>query len=105
MHARVAKEELAILLPNTMSQYAKFDHEFAHTAPAGVPAWLYRAWRWVIELPHRRAVIDELSMLSDHELSDIGLSRSDLPRVFDPSFAAEHSSGHGESDYQRALVG
>ena len=42
-------------------------------------------------MPRRRAVLDELSMLSDHELADIGLSRVDLGRVFDPSFAAERA--------------
>ena len=29
-------------------------------------------------------------MLTDRELADIGLSRVDLPRVFDPAFAADH---------------
>jgi uncharacterized protein YjiS (DUF1127 family) len=92
MHARIAKEELAILLPNTMSQYARFDNEFGHKAPGGLLGKLYHAWCWVVDFPRRRAVIDELSMLSDHELSDIGLTRADLPRVFDPAFASEHQA-------------
>jgi len=32
-------------------------------------------------------VLDELSALSDHELADIGLSRTGISRVFDPAFA------------------
>jgi uncharacterized protein YjiS (DUF1127 family) len=32
-------------------------------------------------------------MLTEHELADIGLTRADLPRVFDPAFAAEHARG------------
>lgn len=104
MHARIAKEELAILLPNTMSQYAQFDREFGHEIPSGLMGRLYRAWRWVVDFPRRRAVIDELSMLSDHELSDIGLTRADLPRVFDPAFVADHQATHGV-DYDRALAG
>ena len=37
----------------------------------------------------RRSVIDELNTLSDRELADIGLNRSDLGRVFDPRFIRE----------------
>lgn len=37
--------------------------------------------------------MQEMAMLSDRELADIGLSRVDLPRVFDPTFAAEHVRG------------
>jgi uncharacterized protein YjiS (DUF1127 family) len=95
MHTRVAKEELAILLPNTMSHY--FQDEPAYTpAPAakrsGLLAHLRAALRWIAEMPKRRAVMDELGMLSDHELADIGLTRSDLPYVFDPAFAADHAA-------------
>lgn len=46
------------------------------------------ALRFLGELPARRAVFNELSMLSDRELADIGLVRSDVRRVFDDSFAA-----------------
>ena len=45
--------------------------------------------RWLAEMPRRRAVLDELGRLSDHELADIGLTRGDLPRVFDPSFTVQ----------------
>ncbi len=38
----------------------------------------------------RSAVFNELNALSDRELADVGLGRGDIPRVFDPSFAAEH---------------
>lgn len=44
------------------------------------------AVQWVADLPRRRAVLEELGRLSDHELADIGLTRGDLPRVFDPAF-------------------
>jgi uncharacterized protein YjiS (DUF1127 family) len=32
-----------------------------------------------------------MQTMSDRELSDIGLSRGDLARVFDPAFAADYS--------------
>ena len=35
----------------------------------------------------RRAVLNELTQLSDRDLDDIGLSRGQLHRVFDPEFA------------------
>jgi uncharacterized protein YjiS (DUF1127 family) len=37
--------------------------------------------------------MQELAMMSDRDLSDIGLSRSDIVRVFDPAFATEHGRG------------
>lgn len=38
----------------------------------------------------RKAGLLELCRLSDHELADIGLTRSDLPRIMDPAFIADH---------------
>ncbi len=95
MHTRVAKEDLAILLPNTMSHY--FQDEPAYIAEpevsrTGLLSYLRAALRWIAEMPKRRAVMDELSMLSDYELADIGLSRSELPHVFDPAFAADRAA-------------
>ncbi len=40
----------------------------------------------------RRAVLEELSRLSDRELADIGLTRGDLLLVFDPGFAAQREA-------------
>jgi uncharacterized protein YjiS (DUF1127 family) len=37
--------------------------------------------------------MQEMAMMTDRELSDIGLSRSDLSRVFDPTFAADRARG------------
>lgn len=46
------------------------------------------AWR------QRQEVLREMQMMTDHELADIGLSRGDLARVFDPVFAEDHRRGH-----------
>jgi uncharacterized protein YjiS (DUF1127 family) len=91
MNARVSKEELALLLPNAMSHYFRDEDDYAYAPPVEGPGLLARigaAVRWLVEIPKRQAVMDELSMMSDHELADIGLTRAELPRVFDPAFAA-----------------
>jgi uncharacterized protein YjiS (DUF1127 family) len=49
---------------------------------------LANTFRALVDMPRRRALIDELSMLSDHELADIGLNRAELDRVFDRDFTA-----------------
>jgi uncharacterized protein YjiS (DUF1127 family) len=41
----------------------------------------------------RQATLSEMSLMSDRELADIGLTRGDLPRVFDADFAADHVRG------------
>ncbi len=41
-----------------------------------------RAW------PERRRTYENLRSLSDRELADIGLSRADIARVFEPGFSA-----------------
>ena len=93
MHARIAKEELAILLPTTMSHYFQDDHmPVPEVRRAGLMDGLRAVVRWFAEMPKRHAVMEELSMLSDHELADIGLTRGELPRVFDPAFAADRDA-------------
>ena len=42
--------------------------------------------QYVAEMPRRRAVLNELSLLSDRELADIGISRAEVGHVFDASF-------------------
>jgi uncharacterized protein YjiS (DUF1127 family) len=53
------------------------------------------AVQWLVELPRRNAVVEELSVLSDRELADIGLSRADVGRVFDAKFNAERDCLRG----------
>jgi uncharacterized protein YjiS (DUF1127 family) len=92
MSAHIAKEEMALLMPNSLTHYFKDEPEYLVVPePAGTSLFsrIGAAVRWVINLPARRSVMDELGSLSDHELADIGLSRSELTRVFDADFAAE----------------
>jgi uncharacterized protein YjiS (DUF1127 family) len=57
----------------------------------GAGGWLGKLVTAVAEWHQRQAVLREMQTMSDRELSDIGLSRADLARVFDPSFAADYS--------------
>jgi uncharacterized protein YjiS (DUF1127 family) len=65
---------------------------YAPKSEGSVVSALRGAASWVAGALKRRAVINELSMLSDHELADIGLSRADIPNVFDRSFAASRGN-------------
>ena len=62
--------------------------------PDAGDSWLARAMRGGLArlrgTLHRRAVLRELSALSDRELADIGLARGELDRVFEPDFVPAH---------------
>jgi uncharacterized protein YjiS (DUF1127 family) len=58
-----------------------------------IRAWIARVLVTAVEWQRRRAIIQEMAMMTDRELSDIGLSRCDLSRVFDPIFAADRARG------------
>jgi uncharacterized protein YjiS (DUF1127 family) len=61
---------------------------------AKIGQWFRNAFRAVAEYPRRRRVMDELSMLTDRELADIGLSRGDIGRVFDMQPARPSATIH-----------
>jgi uncharacterized protein YjiS (DUF1127 family) len=96
MNAPIAKDQFTFSLGNLSYVDSSYDD-----APAYVPAqpkhafrhWLDRGISALAEWRHRQETLREMEMLSDHELADIGLTRADLPRVFDPAFAAERPRG------------
>jgi uncharacterized protein YjiS (DUF1127 family) len=49
----------------------------------------------IVTWPERRAAYDALRALSDRELEDIGLTRGDIPRVFDPAFRTPARPANG----------
>ena len=96
MTSVIAKEHLAHLAGGSVA-YARpavqgLEGTVADLRRPGLRALVARLVRAVTEWPHRRAVLAELSMLSDRELADIGLHRADLKRVFDPAFSAVRRS-------------
>ncbi|MBO0712341.1 MAG: DUF1127 domain-containing protein [Acetobacteraceae bacterium] len=78
-------------LPLGLTSLSQHDAGAAATIPAKL---IHHAGTWldrIRALGSQHATLNELAMLSDHELADIGLNRSDIPRVFDPDFVAEHN--------------
>ena len=93
MNAPLAKEQIALLMSDSLTYRASVvegtDGTVAEPRPtffAVIGNHLRQFAAALAALPRRRAVIDELSMLSDRELADIGLQRGELSRVFDPRF-------------------
>jgi len=95
MNAHVARNNILLLSAGSVGHYFE-DEDNTYVVPAEPKglrlfARIGNALRWIAELPRRRAVLDELGSLSDHELADIGLTRSDLPRLFDPEFVMDQN--------------
>ena len=70
---------------NFVYDLAKFGEVMRHAK--------FAEWR------HRRTVMQEMAMMTDRELSDIGLTRSDTTRVFDSAFAARRWVGQAHIGY------
>jgi len=96
MSAPITKDQLGFSLGNLSYIDASFDEG---AAPLVKPqdrktaTWVARLLAKLVEWRHRRRVIAEMAMMTDHELADIGLSRADLGRVFDPAFVADYTRG------------
>jgi uncharacterized protein YjiS (DUF1127 family) len=97
MSAPITKDQLNFTLGNLT--YIGPDYDAGH-APIvkqgrkhGIHGWVARLASAVKEWNYRRTVVQELALMTDRELSDIGLTRSDISRVFDPAFAAGYARG------------
>ena len=88
MTNRIAKDEMALLMPNSLGHYFQDDPVQPDVESPTLFARVANVFHWLADLPKRQAVLAELNSLSDHELADIGLSRGELPMVFDADFAA-----------------
>jgi uncharacterized protein YjiS (DUF1127 family) len=64
-----------------------------NAAGGAAKSWFGRFVTALAEWRQRQAVLQEMQTMSDRELSDIGLARSDLVRVFDAKFAADRARG------------
>jgi uncharacterized protein YjiS (DUF1127 family) len=92
----MTKDQLTFSLGNTSYVDYLYDEPpvaVVKTPRSGIGHWLSVAMTAFVAWRRRQAVLQEMAMLSERELADIGLARTDLPRVFDPTFAAEHERG------------
>ncbi len=97
MNAPLAKEQIALLMSDSLTYRSPVVEGTDGTITDARPAPRSLAPRslaqrigsfvsGLLAVSRRRAVLDELSSLSDRELADIGLNRGELSRVFDPQF-------------------
>jgi uncharacterized protein YjiS (DUF1127 family) len=105
MSTRIAKEDMARMMPNSIGHYfndAEVEMPAVESSRPGLFARIAKAVSYVLEIPHRRAVMNELYSLSPHELADIGLTRAELPMVFDADFVASRLGGNRSNPQARA---
>ena len=105
MSAFITKDEMSLLMPHNATYRSTAEEAMRVAAEARLESGqalgqslargIVRAVAYLRALPQRRATMNELRGLSERELADIGLSRSDLPRVFDPAFASECGARRG----------
>lgn len=101
MSTRIALDEMAKMMPNSIGHYFTDDAIAAPAARPGLIARIASALRYVAETPRRRRVMNELYSLSAHELADIGLTRAEVPLVFDADFAASRIGANGSNPLVR----
>jgi uncharacterized protein YjiS (DUF1127 family) len=97
MNATVGKDQLTAFSLGNLS-YIGPAYEEPQTpsvrSPEGASRGVLKALMGVVSAwRQRQAVLQEMQMMTDRELADIGLSRSDLTRVFDPAFVADYARG------------
>ena len=79
MTAPLAKEQLKLLSSTNLTYGAS---PVQTSRGFSLARSLGDAFRWVATWPRRQAVLDELSRLTDRELTDIGLNRSEIRSIY-----------------------
>jgi len=118
MDARNTKAEAALLLPGVTAASrheenvqallataaAAREEAFSNAVLSGIQAvirGLGAAVRGVASLPARLETYNALRRLSDRELRDIGMTRYDIGRVFEPGFNPRAANDAGEKPAPR----
>jgi uncharacterized protein YjiS (DUF1127 family) len=95
MTAQNSKQALAFNLPEMLSYHSTWDDaDYEPVLPPRRPSITHRLGEFFHRMavaPQRAATRAELAAMTDRELADIGLSRYDIGRVFDPVFAREYA--------------
>ena len=101
MTTHVSKEQLVLMMPGTMDHFFQDEPEYL-AAPR--PGLLVRAVAGIAAWIARRAEIEEVASLSDAQLADIGISRSEAPLVFDRGFVARREQDRSIAMLQTGRV-
>ncbi|MGG5817518.1 DUF1127 domain-containing protein [Falsiroseomonas sp. HW251] len=95
MNPRDTQEQIGLFPVSNTPGSAGIDAMLAEAyqaRDAAIVSGLRRAfsalWQVVTTWPSRRAAYEQLRGLTDRELADIGLTRGDIAKVFDPGFKA-----------------
>jgi uncharacterized protein YjiS (DUF1127 family) len=102
MNAHATKDHFEFSLGNLSyigPSYEEPQTERVNPASGSSKSWFGRLTSAIGEWRQRHAVLQEMQTMTDRELSDIGLSRADLGRVFDPAFATDYSRGRNYGAY------
>jgi uncharacterized protein YjiS (DUF1127 family) len=97
MSAHTADSQLSFRLPSLSYIDAKWEEPDLNAPKAasasvratGIAAWLAHQVAALVSWRRNSEAAHELVLMSDFELADIGLSRSDLSRVFQPEFSQD----------------
>jgi uncharacterized protein YjiS (DUF1127 family) len=94
MSVQTANSQFSFQLPSLSYIDAKWEEPNLRTPSVsadaarkgGLAAWLSRKVSAFVARRRDSEAAGELALMSDRELMDIGLSRADTTRVFDPAF-------------------
>jgi uncharacterized protein YjiS (DUF1127 family) len=101
MTAHFKKNNFHFHLPEMLSYHSTWDDaDYEPVLPRRQQSWVTylvsAPVRALMAMAERHRVMNELSSMTDRELSDLGMSRYDIPRVFDADFAAERAARRGQ---------
>ena len=101
MTAYVSKEALGLMLPGTMNHYFQDEPQYLETPRPGALALAFTAFTgWMV----RRNAVDELAGMSDAQLADIGICRSEVPMLFDKGIVARRGQDRAVSMLQAGRI-
>jgi uncharacterized protein YjiS (DUF1127 family) len=96
MSAPISKSDLTFHLPQSFSYHSTWDDaDYEPAKPLTLRQRLVMAFQRararLASWSDRHQALAELSGMNERELADIGLTRSDIARVTDPSFIDEYA--------------
>ncbi len=85
MAIHVSKEQLGLMLPGTSNHYFQDEPVYLEALRPGLFARLVAT---VTGWLSRHVEMEEIAGMTDAQLADIGITRAEVPQVFDTAFLA-----------------